>query len=270
MEFNVEIVLPSGRKCRVRELSNREYLTIIKFTQNNDLVGLSRLFEELFIEPDMNIFDRFYLLIFVRMLFIEDTITLNIDNKAIDVNLSSILERLESNYVDLETKFTESGIEVTLDLPCISFYEHVDDLLISTIKTVEIAGSVVEFSTLNEEEQSHVLDNLPASLFKHINKFIQTIQDNLLDIPLVDENESLGVNEIKVNILGNGVMQFISNLYSTDLKSFFSLIYLFQNTITPGSDIFFNISPVESRILMNAHRDRVAAENKKLQNENKR
>jgi hypothetical protein len=41
MEFNVEIVLPSGRKCRVRELNNKDYLSIIKFAQNHDFVGIS-------------------------------------------------------------------------------------------------------------------------------------------------------------------------------------------------------------------------------------
>ena len=269
-QFNVEIVLPSGKKYRVKELNNKDYLIIIKYTQNNDLIGLSRLFEELFIEPDMNIFDRFYLLIFIRMIYIEDSITLNVENKNIDVNLNSILEKLETNYVDLETKFEEGGIEIALDLPCISYYEHIDDLYISTIKTIKVADNVLEFSTLSKHEQSQVMDNLPASLFKRINKFIQTIQNNLLDISLIEQNKDIGVEELKINILGNGVMQFISNLFSTNLKSFYSLIYLFQNTITPGSDLFFKLSPVESRILMNIHSERVATENKKLQNQNER
>ena len=107
MEFSVEIVLPSGKKCRVQELNNREYLSIVKFAQNNDLVGLSRLFDELFIEPDMNIFDRFYLLIYVRMLFIEGSISLNIEDRQVDVQLASVLDKIETSYIDLETKFNE-------------------------------------------------------------------------------------------------------------------------------------------------------------------
>lgn len=270
MEFNVEIVLPSGKKCRVEELTNKEYLTIIKFSQNRDYIGLSRFFEGLFLEPDMHIFDRFYLLIYVRMLFIEDSITLNVDNKAVDVRLDTLLNKLEENYVDLETKFEDGGIEVMLDLPCVSYYENVDDLFISTIKTVKIGDDVVEFSTLNKEEQSQIMDNLPASMFQHIKKFIQTIQDNLLDVSIIDENESLGVQKISIDIIGNGVMQFISNIYSTDLESFYTLVYMFQNTILPGSDLFFKISPIESKIILNAHSKRIKEENEKLQKQKDR
>ena len=162
MEFNVEIVLPSGRKCRVEELTNREYLSIIKFAQNKDLVGISRFFDELFIEPDMNIFDRFYLLIYVRMLFIEGSLSLNIEDKQVEIQLAAILDKLEANYVDLETKFEEGGIEVTLDLPCISYYEHIDDLFIATIKNVKVGDDVVVFNTLSKEEQLQVMYNLPA------------------------------------------------------------------------------------------------------------
>jgi len=268
MEFNVEIVLPSGRKCRVEELTNREYLAIIKFAQNKDLVGISRFFEELFIEPDMHIFDRFYLLIYARMLFIEGSISLNINDRQVEIQLAAILDKLEANYVDLETKFEDGGIEVTLDLPCITYYDSIDDLFISTIKNVRIGDDVVVFNNLSKEEQLQVMDNLPASVFQHIKKFVQTIQDNLLDIAIVDEDKSIGVERISIDIIGNGVMHFITNIFSTDLSSFYTLIYMFQNTIMPGSNLFFELSPIETRIILNAHSKRMKAENDKLQKQN--
>ncbi|MDH3929630.1 MAG: gp26 family baseplate hub assembly chaperone [Deltaproteobacteria bacterium] len=268
MEFNVEIVLPSGRKCRIEELTNREYLSIIKFAQNKDLVGISRFFDELFIEPDMNIFDRFYLLIYVRMLFIEGSMSLNIEDKQVEVQLAAVLDKLEANYVDLETRFKEGGIEVTLDLPCITYYENIDDLFIATIKQVSIGDDILVFNTLSKDEQIQIMDNLPASMFKHIKKFIQTIQDNLLDLAIIDENKSIGLEKISINIIGNGVMQFITNIFSTDLNSFYTLIYMFQNTILPGSNLFFELSPIESRIILNAHSKRVKDENDKLQKQN--
>ena len=269
MEFNVEIVLPSGRKCRVEELHNREYLNIIKFVHNKDFVGVSRLFDELFIESDMNIFDRFYLLIYIRMLFVEGNISLNVEDKQVDVQLSAILDKLEANYVDLETKFEDNGIEITLDLPCISYYEHIDELFISTIKSVKIAGAVVEFNTLSKLEQEQVMDNLPASMFNHIEKFVQTAQEALLDVVIVDEDSSIGVERISIDIFNNGVMQFIANIFSTDLAAFYKLIYVFQNTIMPGSNLFFKLSPIETKIILNEHSSRMKEENDKLQKQNK-
>ena len=83
MEFSIEIALPSGKTVRVRELKNSEYLAIIKFAQNKDFVGLGAYFDELFIRPDLNIVDRIYLLIYLRMTFIEPDINLSVDNKSI-------------------------------------------------------------------------------------------------------------------------------------------------------------------------------------------
>ena len=269
MEFNVEIVLPSGKKCRVEELNNREYLSIIKFAHNNDLVGLSKLLDELFIEPDMNIFDRFYLLIYVRMLFIEGNISLNVEDRQIEVQLADILNKLEANYVDLETKFEDSGIEITLDLPCITYYEHIDELFISTIKSVSIDGAIVKFNTLSAEEQMQVIDNLPASIFIHIKKFVRIIQDTLFDVAIVDENSAIGIERMSVDIIGNGVMQFITNILSTDLAAFYKLVYMFQNTIMPGSNLFFELSPIEIKMILNEHSKRVKEENNKLQKQNK-
>ena len=270
MEFNVEIILPSGRKCRVEELTNREYLSIIKFAQNEDYIGLSRFFESRYIEPDMHIFDRFYLLIYIRMLFIDSSITINLEDKQVDVELNTLLNKLEENYIDLETKFNEGGIEVTLDLPCVSYYESVDDLFMTTIKQVKIGNNVVIFNTLTREEQQQIMDNLPVGIFTHIKKFIQTISDNLLDVPIIDENKALGVQRISIDIIGNGVMQFIASIFSTNLKSFYNLIYMFQNTIMPGSNLFFDMSPVESQIILNIHSKRVKDENERLQKQNQR
>lgn len=270
MSFKVEIVLPSGKVCRVEELTNREYLSIIKYSENKDYIGLSRFFEEKYIEPDMHIFDRFYLLIYIRMLFIESTITLNLEEKAIDVNLDTLLNNLEANYIDLETKFEDGGIEVVLDLPCITYYSTIDELFISTIKQIKIADAIVEFNKLSESEQQEVIDNLPATIFDHVNKFIKTIQDNLLDLTIVDENKSLGLQKLSIELLGNGVMQFITNLFGTNLKGFYNLIYSFQNTIMPGSNYFFDMSPIETQIILNVHSKRIKEEQNKLQNQNKR
>jgi len=268
MIFNVEVELPSGKKCRVRELTNREYLTLIKFAQNKDFIGLTAFFEDIYIEPHLHIFDRLYLLIYVRMIYIDSSITLNLDSKDIDISLDTLLAKLEANYVDLEKKFKENNIEITLDIPCLTYYDQIEDLYISTIKCIKLQDNVVEFNTLSKIDQQEIINHLPASIFNIIKNYIIDIQDNLLQVNLIEENQTLGVQSLDVNILNNGVMQFINSLYSTDLKGFYTLIYIFQNTILPGSNYFFEMSPIETQIIVNAHKKRVSEENKKLQNQN--
>lgn len=270
MEFNVEIVLPSGKKVRVRELKNREYLTIVKFCANQDMVGLAKFFDSTFIDSDLNIIERFYLLLYIRMLFIEPDITLNIEKRDIKIDIATMLNKIESSYIDLERTVIEGGIEVTLDLPKVSYFENIDDLYISTISTIKAGGEVIDFASITEGERQEITNNLPATIFKHIQDFIETIQNNLLNVALIEENKQLGIEALEVNIVSNGVMAFISTLFNTNLEGFYNLIYSFQNTVLPGSDLFFKLSPIETQIILNAHQKRVAEENKKLQNQNER
>lgn len=264
MEFNVEVALPSGKKIRVKELKNSEYLSIIKFAQNRDFEGLGAFFDELYIRPDLNIVDRIYLLIYMRMTFIEPDINMTIDNRSITVSVASMLDKIEANYVDLETKVDINGIEVTFDLPCITHYESVDDLLISTIKHIQIGNESIDYNELDDEVRDEVLSNLPSTIFGHVIKFLQTVQDNLLNVDLIESNESIGLEATRINLMANNVLEFISSLYGTDLQGFYTMIYSFQNTIMPGSNYFFDMSPIESRIIMNAHQKRVKEENDQL------
>ncbi len=264
MEFSIEIALPSGKTVRVRELKNSEYLSIIKFAQNKDFVGLGAYVDELFIRPDLNIVDRIYLLIYLRMTFIEPDINMTIDNRSITISVASMLDKIESSYVDLETKVQVNGIEITFDLPCITHYENVDDLLIATIKHIQIGNESIDYNELDDAVRDEVLSNLPAAVFSHANNFLQTIQDNLLNVDLIDENKAIGIEAVRINLMANNVLEFISNLYGTDLQGFYTMIYSFQNTIMPGSNFFFDMSPIETRIIMNAHKKRLKEESDQL------
>ncbi len=147
MEFNVEIVLPSGKKVRVRELKNKEYLTIVKFCANQDMVGLAKFFDSTFIDSDLNIIERFYLLLYIRMLFIEPDITLNIEKRDIKIDIATMLNKIESSYIDLERTVIEGGIEVTLDLPKVSYFENIDDLYIYNLYN-QAGGEVIDFASI--------------------------------------------------------------------------------------------------------------------------
>jgi len=269
MAFDVEITLPSGKIRRVEELNNRDYLTISKYAENGDYKGLNLFFEKLsYIDSDLNIYDRFYLLIYVRMLFVDDKIHLTRDDdQMVEVSLISLLNRLEENYKDFTTTFTEGIYTIKLDLPFQSYFNSVDEMLTSCIRTIDNGVSVVDFFELTEEDKTAILNNLPVAIFNRIRFFLNTISDSMSNITLIDANESIGVNEFNVNIIGNGVMGFLTSLFSTSLKHVYEMIYIFTNTVTPGSDIYFDLSPIESRIILNTHNKRIQEQNQQNQND---
>jgi septum formation topological specificity factor MinE len=265
--FTAEITLPSNKKRRVRELKNKEYINIIKFCENNDLVGLNELFEELYLDKDLDIYDRFYMLIYVRMLFVGETLSFTTkDGKNVDISLDTVLEKLESNFKDLDTEIVVDNLTIGLGIPNCSFFEDIDDLLTSVIKFITINNKRVEFKDLTVSEQNQVMSKLPANVFTIINKFLDNISNELLNITIIQQNDQFGIEEIKVDIVGNGVMQFISNIYRVDIKSYYELIYMFFQKILPGTNTFYNLSPIESKIFLNIHNKTIHNENKELKN----
>ena len=89
--FTVEVTLPSSKKCRIDELKNRDYINIIKFCENGDLEGLNALFEELYLDKDLNIYDRFYILIYIRMLFVGESLTfITNDGRNVDISVDNM------------------------------------------------------------------------------------------------------------------------------------------------------------------------------------
>ncbi len=126
MAFDIKIDLPSGKQRRVKELTNRDYLNIIKYCANEDHEGLNTLFEELLLDADLNIFDRFYMLIYWRMIFVDSNISITKKKRQIDVSLISLLDKLDSNYRDFETVATIDGVEKTLNLPHTSHFKNVN------------------------------------------------------------------------------------------------------------------------------------------------
>jgi hypothetical protein len=267
--FSVEIKLPSGKRKRIQELNNRQYLTIIKYCENEDYRGLSLFFDDLYLSKDLDIFDRLYTLIYVRMIFVNESLSFNTkENREVDISLSTVLDKLEQNYTNLNKRVEHDNIVIDLGLPTCSYFETIEDIFNNVIQKITINNESIDFTSLSDIDKKAILDNLPTTIFKKLKAYIDSLSENLLDIEVIESNETLGISEIKLSIIGNGVMQFIAMIYGNNLRSFYEFIYAFYAHITNGSDVFFDISPVESKILLNIHNKRIQDENKELKKQN--
>ena len=50
MDFSIKIKLPSGKTIRIPELKNKDYFTILKFCENEDIEGLNEFFHSFLFE----------------------------------------------------------------------------------------------------------------------------------------------------------------------------------------------------------------------------
>ena len=80
----------------------------------------------------------------------------------------------------------------------------------------------------------------------------------------------------KVNLLKRNInLSFVSlliphrlvmSLFSTGLKNFLELIYIFGNRLSISTEAFFNLTPLDSKVLVNIYNKDIEEQNKELQN----
>lgn len=259
--FTIELDLPSGRKVRIPELNNRDYLTILKFCENKDYYGLSECFNELFIPADLNIFDRFFILIYVRKLFVGSKLTFKgKDDMDISYSLDDALSKLVDNYIDVDRDLVCGDITLTVGVPIGLYFDSIDDLYQYTIRTVSFKGNVINFSDLTSQEKRVLLGKLPTSIFLQLQEYIVELSDTLFDLTLIEANSDLEVSEVSINILGNGIIYFLSSIFSYDLLYFYEALYHYNHFVSKAGD-FFDITYNEARLLLKLHHERIEKEN---------
>lgn len=270
MEFSIKLQLPSGTSVKIKELKNKDYFTILKFCENRDLEGLNELFSDLFFKDEsssLDIIDKFYLLLAVRMLFIDPDITFSDSaGSPIKFSINNILEKIDLIEKDLDLQVSEGDFSLTLGLPDKLYFRSLSDIYSSVIKTIKFNDNNIVFSKLNDTEREEILTNLPNSLFKPINKYITQLSNELQNFVIIEKNEKFNIEEINTNIISNEFMGFVMSLFSTGLKNFLELIYIFGNRIGMSTEAFFNLTPLDTKVLINIYNKDIEDQNKELKN----
>lgn len=263
--FTIKLDLPSGRSVRIGELKNKDYLTIIKYCQNGDHEGLNDFFNELYFNSSLNIFDRFYILLCVRSMFVDRVIAYSGKNDAtVNYSISDITSKLVDNYREVEKVLEYEDLKIKVNIPTEIYFQNIDDLYRSTIVYVKYKDKTVYFADLDDTEKNYILDKLPTPVFLLLQEYMNYLSDSLFDLTLIEENKDFEISEVKVNILGNGVMYFIASIFNFDLFSFFETYYYYTHFVTQGAGDFYDMSFNEVRVLLNIHAERIERENREI------
>lgn len=269
--FTLELVLPSGKKHRIPELNNKDYLDIIKFCVNKDYRGLSEKFYTTFISKDLDIIDAFFTLLYARSVFVSDNLVFSgEDDININISLDTILNKLLDNDFVTERKISCGDIRITLGSPTGVYFDTIDDLYQSTIRDITINKTKIDFCLLDKDEQDLVLGKLPTEVFLEIQSHITKLSENLEELTLIENNEDFGIPELKVSILGNGIIQFVSSIFNYDLQSFFQTLYNYNHFVSKGSGDFFTLTFSEVMLMISMHAERIKKENEEAKRQQQR
>jgi len=240
-EFSTVFELPSGYRTRVREMNNRDYLTICKYCENQDFGGFITIIEYLIPEfNDLNIVDKAYALILYRSLFLGPEIQVMNDEKSpVTIDLNTVLE----NIAEVECKQWElehEGFKIILG-PLKSFVSSGD--IYDCIKTIEYNNKTVKGNEINE-----VLEFLPVEVYTFINQKILDFYRYYNMVEIISEAPKAKLRALQLNLNDNSFCEFILSLYKTDLDSLFHEIYIFAQHFKNID--YFKLAPLDSKILV--------------------
>lgn len=267
--FSVPVTLPSGKVLRVPELSNKVFLSIGKFCENSDYEGLNDLLIEfLKIPSHLDIIDRLYLFIFYRMLFIGDKITfVDKQSRSIDYDINLILEKISKIVKPEPQLIVDKRITVEVGIPNSIFFANLSQ---AAIHYISYNDKKIDFQNLSIAEQEDILNKLPQSTLNLINNYSNRLAADTSGIILIEENKSFNIEEIKIDLLTRDSMVFVGILYAINLVDFFQTLYGYVTKISADSEFYYNLSPIESKIILNIHNKEIEKENNELKKQQQR
>lgn len=274
MQFTVPVTLPSGKIVRLPELKNKHFFTILKYCTNEDIEGLSLYFKWLLFEyyklpANLTYLDIIYLLITMRMIFVDSKIYIaNDDGKEISIDLKTVLSQIEALETTHTITYKINDISVEVGLPSEIYFANFDELFLSTIKTVSINSNKIVFSELSTAEKNVVIENLPGTLFTKVKDFVQNLNTRLGTIPIIENNEVFKLKEITVDVFSNQLLLFVKSIYTQNLKTFFEVMYHYINKVSQDFTTYMELSPVDSAIVFNFFKQEIKEKNEELKKQN--
>lgn len=222
MEYYNFLTTPSGRYCEVRDITNEEYLVMVKFIESENYKGFFQCLDEIVIRniPDFdsfNIIDKCYVYIAMCMYSVRATITVN--NKQIGeqlVTLSLILNNIESSYQEKWFEYEiKKGAILTFGYPT-SF--SIED----NMPVIDWFSGFKKFNDI--EVTDEMRDKLKSNLKAKDLMAIEQIARETFDI-VVDLFQGVPMNEMKMNLCSESLIMNGMYFFKYSLEGLYMEMY---------------------------------------------
>lgn len=248
MKYYNYLTTPSGRECNLNEITNGEYLVLLKFLNGDNFLGFYNSLNLLIKNtiPDFDTYDicdKAYVYIAFYYYSVKTHIKIKAEKfDAIDVPLTIILDSLENNYKKntVTTDFLKWTCEVSYPTKVIPKKDSIDIDYVSGLRTV--AGTV-----LNTEEKERIAKEAPLSLLNSLERTIKhefgTKVHFAKDVP--------GISDITDTVTNPAIFYSIAFIYRDSLEHFYNMLYLVCHYIRVQWDSLLKMTPLELTILYN-------------------
>lgn len=263
MVFKNYLTTPSGKFCQLQDISNQDYLILIKYLQGQDYKNFFNCLTEI-TKKDIEDFDDFDIVekcyIWIAMCMYSIRASIEVSNKQLgsqEVNINLILDNIESSYIpnkridyQLNDKYVMNfsypkSFTFESNFPVIDYYSGLES--INGQKIDEQQKTRLK-NTLTTKNKTFIDSTLREGFEKEV--------DLLYGVPM---------NSLKMNLYSESLIANVISFYRMPLDAFYHVLYAVIRHLRMSYSDYMKISQVESTILLKhvAEENKAMAENAK-------
>lgn len=245
--------VPSGKEYYLNELSNRDYLVLLKFLNGENLKGFYNALDSLLKNsiPDfdnLDICDKAYIYIVFYFYSVKSSISLKADKfDSVEVPLTILLDSLEHGYKKDHINCSFYNWSADVHYPTKLIFDDNNTILIDYLSSLRSVANVQinanNLEQLRLQTPTKILSDLEHEVKNHLSYSVD-ISKNILN-----------TSDISESVLNPGLFYSISYIYKDLLENFYNMQYLMTHYIKVSWDSLLAMTPIESTILYKNFRE---------------
>lgn len=270
MTFTTAIALPACNKTlHVKSITNQMHENLQKFLLEGNDELIEQCFESIlqtcvceYMDSLTNI-DKFVLLCKIRSISFSSTVNLvNADNAAININLESIIQQLQS--IDLQPDIHKiNGTTIEFYLPT-KLFVNSNDALINCIYSV----NELLLHSLAKHERDKILNILCGKMIEYAASYIVENIKKFDATYFIPNIENLGFSSIRINPFDQSLFEILKVIFKEDLFTFYKTKYLCLSKMHMPCSDFDRLTPADARLFLSFYNEEVSQQNESLKNSN--
>lgn len=258
------ITTPSGKSGDLKEISNKEFLVLLKFSAGKDYLGFYNALDSIISEtiPDFekyNIIDKAYTYLATCLYSVHNTIiTETTILGPIQLSLTVLLNAIEMCYSKLKSSHVlelSPTIKAELSIPTKIIPSHTEiniDYSTGLTKLNEIVFT-------NNKEKIDFVSQISPKIALRLEQTIK--KEFSINCTLF--------NNVSVNLILPDIFYLIMQVFSEKLDDYYEMMYYYFEYLKWSYDTFKSFTPLETRAMFNffkEDKERQAEEHKKQLN----
>jgi hypothetical protein len=244
-------IISSAEPISVKEISMADYISLLKFLQNDNAQDIGKFIEYLLGKlvlsdyDKLTVLDKFVILITLRSIILGPEIYFleRATNHRLKTSTEELLRVLLGVNQEFSRKVNFQNLVVELNLPR-RFQLEGEDPFLNCITRIQMDTNDYDFLTLTKTEQETIVDHLPPEVIKEIHQHLSSIEKQVESVVLL-KTPNLSVH---LQLQSDTLFQTLKLLLTDDLKSLYDIAFaLISKAHFTWSDIL-QLNPAELKI----------------------